>query len=69
MNPDADSKADHVCGRVVDYCVWEDTKFFFCIYCKKIITATKEEFKITIKLNDSSKDMKEYDHATLEELK
>jgi len=59
---------NHSCGKVLDYCIWEDTKFFFCIYCKKIKTASKEEFKITIRL-DSDAEMNEYDPKVLEELK
>ncbi len=61
----------HKCGSVQDYCIYHDTKIYFCIYCKKVTTAVKEpeEFKITysitmVDVEDKKQD--EYDEANLE---
>lgn len=60
---------DHKCGKVLDYCIYQDTKIFFCIFCKKVTGAAKEsQIKITVKLSDEI-GMKEYDDDVLEELK
>ena len=62
-------KPDHACGRVCDYCTYNDIYIYFCIYCKKIITAKREpDIKISISLADEI-GMKEYDNDVLEELK
>ncbi len=59
----------HSCGKVLDFCTYNDIKIFFCIYCKKIITAKREaDIKITINLNEDA-EMNEYDEETLEDLK
>lgn len=59
----------HNCGKVLDYCTYEDTKFFFCIFCKKVIKAVKEpDIQITINVK-SDLEMNEYDPAVLEDLK
>ena len=61
--------SDHKCGAVLDYCTYNDIKIFFCIYCKKIITAKREpDIQITISLNEDAV-MNEYDEDVLEDLK
>ena len=59
---------DHKCGKVLDYCIYEDTKIFFCIYCKKVTGAAKEsQISITVRLEDLDTQMKEYDQENLKE--
>lgn len=58
----------HNCGKVLDYCTFQDTKIFFCIFCKKVIKAAKEpDIQITINVTDS--EMNEYNKETLEEFR
>ena len=64
-----ESPPDHKCGTVMDFCTYNDIKIFFCIYCKKIITAKREpEIQISISLKDDV-EMDEYDDETLEDLR
>ena len=54
----------HSCGRVVDYCTFQDTTIYFCIFCHKVTGAKKEETKITLRLGK----MNEYDDELREAL-
>ena len=58
---------NHKCGKVLDYCIYEDTKIFFCIYCKKVTGAAKESaIQITLSLEDDIQ-MDEYLEKNLKE--
>ena len=60
---------DHACGKVLNYCVYEDTKIFFCIYCKKVTGAAKEsQINVTVRI-ETDAEMDEYDQKLLEDLK
>jgi hypothetical protein len=57
---------DHICGKVMEYCIFNETKIYFCSYCRKVSSASinpEENVKITIFLTDEFKDKKqnEYD--------
>ena len=57
----------HKCGRVLDHCVYNDIKIFFCIFCRKVITAKREaDIEISISLN-TDVEMNEYDQENLKE--
>ncbi len=62
----------HICGAKQDFCVYHDTKIYFCIICKKVLTAVREpeEFKITYSITmvdvPQDKEMNEYDDTNLE---
>lgn len=65
---------DHICGKVIDYCVCGTTKILFCLYCKEVVGYQKkdEDFRFSISiLANLMSDVKEneYDNKTLEELK
>lgn len=65
-----DKYPTHNCGKVLDFCIYENTRIFFCIFCKKVTGAAKEsQISITIKLNeeDIGRQMKEYDKENLRE--
>ena len=64
-----DSIPEHKCGKVLDYCVYEDTKIFFCIFCKKVTGAAKESaIQVTINLDDDI-EMNQYHESNLVEWK
>jgi hypothetical protein len=61
---------EHSCGKVLDYCQYEDTKIFFCIFCKKVTGAAKESqitMSMSINIQDFTGDMNEYSEETLKE--
>ena len=59
---------DHACGRVCDYCTYNDIYIYFCIFCKKIITASREpDVKITIHIPPQNKEIDEYDEENLKD--
>jgi len=65
---------DHKCGAVQDFCTFRDTKIYFCIFCKKVISAKVDQpqpqpeqveitYSVTVDLSD--KKQNEYDEANL----
>jgi len=64
---------DHKCGAVQDFCTFRDTKIYFCIFCKKVISAKVDEqpekveitYSVTVDLSD--KKQNEYDEDNLKE--
>ena len=68
------NEKDHICGKVLDYCICGSTKILFCLYCREVVGYQKkeEDIRISIAIVSSlltDKDQKEYDSETLEELK
>lgn len=66
---------DHICGKVLDYCICGTTKILFCLYCKEVVGYQKENSHIRISVNiisglvDESIKQDEYDSKTIEELR
>ncbi len=64
---------DHKCGAVQDFCIFRDTKIFYCIFCKKVLSAKvdkePEQVEITYSVTVDLKDKKqnEYDESNLKE--
>jgi len=65
---------DHKCGAVQDFCTFRDTKIYFCIFCKKVISAKVDQpqpeqveitYSVTVDLSD--KKQNEYDEDNLKE--
>jgi hypothetical protein len=59
----------HNCGKVLDFCTFHDTKIYFCIFCKKVISAKKEgpDIQISVYIEDDEKSY-ERDDETIEDL-
>ena len=63
----------HKCGAVQDFCTFHDTKIFYCIFCKKVISAkrdpeiTKLEVTVIVRDIDDDKKQNEYDDENLKE--
>ena len=61
---------NHKCGAVQDFCTFHDTKIYFCIYCKKVISAKRDPVdKISIVIDIDLEDRKqdEYDPEQLKD--
>jgi hypothetical protein len=62
---------DHICGKVVDWCICGTTKILFCIYCREVVGYQKKDEDIRVSISIvadlmTDREQKEYDTQTLE---
>ena len=59
---------DHICGKVIDYCMCGTTKILFCIYCRDVVGYQKqsEDMRISISIMSDLMTDKQYSKEVLE---